>query len=124
MTTTFAGVPCTRSQIVHTLALLRWHVHFLSSPCEETNDGKTKPEARRSLAFLIHVAINRKGGVWEYGGYAPLNHRGGWSRKYDYNYELDMRRAARMLNGRFFIGSHTLPTSLRERFAHRIDETA
>jgi hypothetical protein len=68
---TYAGKPCVASQVRGTLAILRYYREFLASDCEKGRDPEdrhwenviTKEYARQRLAFLIHVAINRKAGI-------------------------------------------------------------
>lgn len=65
-----AGKAVTLEQVRGTLWMLRYYREFLRSNCErcpnpEDRQGNslTKDQARRRLAFLINVALNRKAGI-------------------------------------------------------------
>jgi hypothetical protein len=66
---TFAGAMTTLGRVRGTIRLLRYLRLFLSSECtrakhpSQWGDTLTKPEARRLLSILIHVAISRKAGI-------------------------------------------------------------
>ncbi len=72
-------------EVRQTLGLLRWYRDFIASDFDEAHDpeyrcgapaiiGKEYAVAR--LRWLIHVAINRKSGLWPQG----VEYRAGWLR--------------------------------------------
>jgi hypothetical protein len=100
---TYAGRPMTREQVRGTLGLLRYYDRFLAdgaATCYAPEDflgcGRggcrdvmTRPQAARRLAFLIHSAINRKGGLPERRG-----------RKDDPDYRAALARDCRRVRDR------------------------
>jgi len=87
--------------IVATLRLLRYFKAFIDSDCslmpDPINDGftLTKQQARDRLTYMVHVAINRRGGMWN--RYAPLNHSGKPYRKFDTDYQTHLYRDSNRL---------------------------
>lgn len=97
-----------------TLGLLRHFRAFLVGSCREMRDpfevadwrdGATrldKPAAQRKLAWLVHMAINRKGGeclpINDSASGASRNHRGRPRRKESADYQRGLLQDARELN--------------------------
>ena len=117
----FAGKSFTIEQIRGTANLLRYYRRFLKSNYERCRvvenadwfpdpDGMTKAKVRRRLAFLVHVAINRKAGVPDAVG-----------RKQDTDYQRslwrDVRAVRDKVNRRVIVRQFETP-EIRTRYGH------
>jgi hypothetical protein len=116
----FAGSMTTLGRIRGTIRLLHYLRLFLASKCtrakhpSQWGDTLTKPEARRHLSMLIHVAINRKAGIPDV-----------MCRKQESDYQVSLWRDCRAVRDRVncrVIVRRFETAEIRRRYGHLIHE--